>query len=423
MNIKVNQIEQAFSFQIAGKDLGPLVADLVKANAILNHQLSGLVKKYSAGKRVRASNELVKIAKDKSVARAIAILAAPDLIMANRTGGGSLPVSFFTACHAPSVDADAFVVMTPSFQGAFLIQIFDTRWLFLAWWLSQNAALVNEPAPNMIPPPVSYESLVYMFHAVDLFRRTAMESQLEFEPSMAPSLPVSDFGKFLKASVVSHDLRWLVPAFLGLTPGLDQLKFETDARHLEALYRHDFLYPAKREGKSKTPDKLVFGNAGRAMGTEFYRSWFQAVGFETLVRLSGRWEHAHSGFLAPTGLANHLILIGTDGPSQSVNHQAMTRDALDRKMLHLFDEEVLTAAPGVEPEIEPQTPPKQDPSPQPAQAKQPVFSTPEPAKTDTPPRALVAQQPTMKKFCTTCGKQLKPGIKFCTSCGHPLSED
>ena len=84
------------------------------------------------------------------------IICRPEFIMTNYTGGGSLPRSFFAVCHAPTIDGDAFAVVSPSYQGSFLFQLFETRWLFIAWWMSLNASSVADPTPNYMPPPMRY---------------------------------------------------------------------------------------------------------------------------------------------------------------------------------------------------------------------------------------------------------------------------
>ena len=388
MSTQADNADGVFTFQVAQAELGPLFVDLLKLDSEDGSPVAAPLGRYAKGSLKQPSAELKSVAADAEAAKAAAILAQPSWTMAHRTGGGSLPLSFFTAAHAPSIDADCIAVVAPSFDGSYFIQSFDSPFLFLAWWLDLTACEAIEPVANHIAPPTSYESLIYILHAVDLYKRAAMDSQLSHQPSETPSIAADSFGATFKTSVQSNDLRWLLPSFLALTPGLDEAGFDEDAAHLEALTRLEFLLPAKSDG-SAANDRLMFGEAGRIMGVEFYRSWFQAAGFETRVLGGSGWRTANKGFLAPTGLANHLVLLdaaASGSGSPTVNHQAMTRDVFDGKMARLLTQSL--------------TAPAEDEAATPAQAD----------KSDQGGAA----------FCTNCGGALVPGKKFCADCGTPV---
>lgn len=335
MNLQVRSLEGVFTFQIRRDDLGPLVVGLVGNACDARSPFHAAITRYSAGEIRQPSAEVLAFAGEDGVDRAIRILANPDFVINNRAGGGRFPLGFNTACHAPSIDEAAFVVLSPSLEGAYLVQVFEDRWQFLAWWLAENAGPVNEPTANLIPPPVRFESLIYVLHTVDLFRRMTMQSELDLDAAGDLSLAPEDFSETLKKSVVNRDFRWLVPCFLGLTPGIDLLEFDADAAHFETLARYDFLRTVANSGGDD--GRLVFGAAGRAMGTEFQHTWFHAAGFETLARVDGKWTIVNRGFLAPTALANHLVLFDVGDEPANINHQAMTRNALDAKIVKLFE--------------------------------------------------------------------------------------
>ncbi len=383
MSAQSNGAGGAFTFQVAQSELGPLFVDMLKLDGDSGSPVAAPLGRYKKGSSKKPSAELKAVAADADAARAAAILARPEWTMTNRTGGGSLPLSFFTAAHAPSIDEYGVAVVAPSYDGAYFIQLFASPWLFLAWWLNLNASGAAEPIANYIPPSTSYESLIYLLHTTDLYRRASMNSQLDHQPTEMPSITAESFGATFKTSVRSNDLRWLLPAFLGLTPGLDRAGFDEAGEHLKALARLEFLFPAKSGEDGDTNDRLVFGEAGRIMGVEFYRSWFQAVGFETSVRTGGGWRVADRGFLAPTGLANHLVLVDlhqAGSGSPSVNHQAMTRDVLDGKMARLLTQSLA----------------------------QSLLSPDEESETAT-------------QNCEQCDLPLKPGQKFCVNCGAAVA--
>jgi hypothetical protein len=51
-----------------------------------------------------------------------------------------------------------------------------------------------------------------------------------------------------------------------------------------------------------------------------------------------------SGFLAPTGMSNHLLLLDENHGERTVNHQALTRDLLDRKFANLLREALASSS-------------------------------------------------------------------------------
>jgi hypothetical protein len=215
-------------------------------------------------------------------------------------------------------------------------------------------------------------------------------------------------------------VRWLLPAFLHLTPNLDVSRFDPQPEHLAALAERGFLVPAK--DRDTQEDGFVFGEAGMAMGVEFHRTWMSAVGFETAV-LTPRGERAvHRAFLAPTGIANHLFLLESDASGACVaNHQAMTLTELALKLRDLLTDaltaEVAEAAPAKEP-----APAAAAAGPVCPACRANVMagarfcpSCGKPLPKPEPPKPAVA-------FCPSCGAKVKPGARFCAACGTPLAE-
>jgi hypothetical protein len=327
----VRDEDSEFSFQVGQPDVLSLLAGLRIASFDEKSPLAALLRDEQRATPAKSSDLLRSLAGNPDVAKTIAILSRPALIMENRAGGGTKPIGFFTVCHAPDIDNQAFATVLPSAEG-FLFVLHPTRFHFLAWWLGSHASKANEPVPNHLPPPLDLGSLVCALHVIDLFRRCSFENLLAHVTS-EPAIQPDGFLDSLQTSVAGRDLRWLVPSFIGLTPGLDFGGFGERTDPIEKLARMDMLFAADGGGNPL----LHFGEAGKRLGVEFYHSWFQAIGFRTLVRIGTEWTAAHSGFLAPTGLANHLFLI--DGPT--VNHQALTRDLLDRKLVKLFGDAVI----------------------------------------------------------------------------------
>jgi hypothetical protein len=385
MNEPQDRHEDIFVFQVARQDLAPLLEDLLRLEVEERSPLASAMRLMDQDGRAGLSAPLRGLADEPLVRQAVAILAAPRLVIDQRAAGSALPFTFLTACHAPQVDPEAFALIAPTEDGAVLVQLFDSPWLFLAWWLDLHASAVEEPTANYIPPPVSYESLVYLFHTIDLFRRKASESQLSYTPSDL-SLPPDGFTITLKRAVQSRDLRWLLPAFLALMPRPEEIDFDDGPEPFEALARLGFLI--------RSEDGLLgFGEAGRAMGFEFDRTWFQATGFETAVQADGRWKTVTRAFLAPTALANHLVLEepATAGEgARTLNHQAMTLGILETRLAGLLNEAVLLAG-GAPSSLLPH---------------------------ETPDVATIDEQRVEGSvYCRRCGRELRAGESFCPSCG------
>ncbi|MEM8813139.1 MAG: hypothetical protein AAGF59_11020 [Pseudomonadota bacterium] len=269
------------------------------------------------------------------------------------------------------------------YQGGYLFEVHDTFWLFLASWLGRNASMANEPVANALPPPISLETLLYAFHGIDLYRRIAMESMLEGTDLRTPSIEAERFAVLMRAAVRRGDMRWLLPCFLKLMPGLEAMALEDKSGHLEKLAHLDLLLPGRSGENGDDYDLLVFGEAGRRIGAEYHRSFLQATGFQLNTRVDGTWVTAARGFLAPTALANNLVVAEQrDDVPLAVNYQAFTRDLLDRKMTALVDGAV-KAVRGPDPEPEP-----------------------EPAPTTMTCRSCGHVFAQTKKFCPECGAKV-----------------
>ncbi|MFQ5500667.1 MAG: GYF domain-containing protein [Phycisphaerae bacterium] len=334
MESKDETIDAMYAFQVGRDDLGPLLVDGLRLDLDEYSPLAGMLRPYRPGSRAIDGN-LRTLLEDAQVSRAASILARPTLRMFNQTGGGALPASFFTACHNADFDERAFVVINPSFEGSTLIQLFETPWDFLAWWLILNAGEATESSPNYMPPPIRLESLIYLLHAIDAYRRGAYQSMLNYTPTEKPTIRPKAFTDSMRQAVRSGDLRWLLPAFISLTPNLNTASLETSPEFIEALAKHDFLIPVRNRNSHE--DEFLFGATGKIMGVEFFRTWMRAVGFETTVLTKQGWCVMHRGFLAPTGITNHLFLLDTDGEGRcTVNHQAMTRESLDGRLADLM---------------------------------------------------------------------------------------
>ncbi|MDO8688677.1 MAG: zinc ribbon domain-containing protein [Dehalococcoidia bacterium] len=381
--------------QISHDDLGPLLVDGLHLECNSLSPLADIVRAYRPGARP-ASPSTSEISRHPLFSSAAAILTQPDLRILHRTGGGAVDVSYVSAFGKRSENRETVVTVTPSTERSILVRLFESPDRYLVWWLDTMASRVETSTPNYMPPPIRLESLVYLLHAVDAYRRASFESMLSYTPTAEPSITTSAFAETMNASIGSRDLRWLLPSFLYLTPGLSDYSFSPGAEHLARLAEHDFLLTAKKADTEE--DIFIFGEAGRTMGVEFYRTWMSAVGFESTVLVSSQERTLNRGFLAPTALANHLFLLESDGAGGcAVNHQALTLDELATKMKQIL--------------LKALSSPMADAGPS---AARPVAS-----QTASVPPAAGPGTPA-QRFCGQCGSPNKIGDKFCASCGAAL---
>jgi hypothetical protein len=365
-----------------------------------------------AGQVAAASGALVDLAAFDSpdVRKAMKIAATPDLAVRFRIGGGSVDLVEFTLTRCKD-QGHALVLVLDLQDQLTLTQLFSGPEPFLAWLTGQYAGKSDQTVANYIPPTVDLGEFIFLLHGIDAFRIASFQSMLDYAPGRQSSIRPGDFYDTMQRSVRSKDIRWLLPAFLLLTPGLDVQGLDLSGDKTAVLVDRGFLNTGRDPVSQESI--LVFGEAGRNMGVEFYRTWLAGIGFETRVAAPGGVRAVNRGFLAPTALSNHLVLIDpTPGRSVQINHQAMTLDQLQVRLGQLFTEALaLETAPPV-------APPMASPvaAPVAATASAPVGAIPEAPEAPAASAATSAQP----RFCTQCGTPTTPGMKFCTNCGAKL---
>lgn len=318
--------------------------------------------------------------------RALAIAATPDLVVVGRIGGGSVDLMELQLARCKALGNELAMVVAGADQTV-LIRLFADSHDFVQWYLSHYAGKNDQTVANYIPPTVELGEFLYLLHAIDAFRIASFKGMLEYKAGQKPTMRLTEFTDSLRRSVKSRDIRWLLPAFLILTPGLDPQAFDLEAEKTRVLVEKNFLtLPAQPGGQDQV---LGFGEAGQTMGVEFYRTWLIAAGFEIRIAAPAGIQAVERLFLAPTALANHWVQIQTVPSTKAkVNHQALTTSQLEQKFTQLLDQTL--ALPVV---------------PLAAQAA-PV----QPAAAGTAAR-----------FCVNCGSPLKPDARFCKECGTKVT--
>ncbi len=285
---------------------------------------------------------------DENFLQACRIIARPDLYVTARASGAS---GFSESrLHRKKDEGDRVALTEAAEDEGILITLFPDYGVYLDG-LTENLAIpVETPAANYIPPTVSLEEFLFILHAVDSFRRVTYRNMLDHVFTSRAHITILEFAQSMGDALNALDIRWLLPNFMAVTPGVQEYKSNLDPENLAVLLTHNFFESGKLHSGE---DVLVFGEAAQVMGVEFLQSWLQSYGFE--IKLSGPngFQTLERLFIAPTVLTNHLVrLAGTQGGKAVVNHQAYTGEHLLIKLDEIFDA-AFSAEPSELPPVEP----------------------------------------------------------------------
>ncbi len=278
--------------------------------------------------------DFAQLLSDGDFLRAARLLAEPDLYVVNRIGGGSMAPEEVRLYRKKSEGEDvAAVAVAP--DGTCTLQLYADYRDYLSWWADNFAGKNEETMANYIPPTVSLEQFLIILHAVDCYRRVTFTNMLNYVYANTVYITGAEFARTMAASLKSGDIRWLLPAFTAILPGFARFNINIVPEDVGVLLEHNFFINARRAEDGE--DVMVFGEAGRNMGVEFYRSWLLSSGFEINVAGPDGFTAAENIFIAPTALANHFArLLPQEDGKVLVNHQAYTREQLELKLAEIF---------------------------------------------------------------------------------------
>ncbi len=355
------------------------------------------------------SDEAGRLSGDPALRKALGILSMPDHTMRIRIGGGAMGFEEATLCHA-AAQGQPLALFGGTDDGNRLVALFADAATFVDWWTAQYGGKNADTVPNPVPPKTTLGEFLMVLHAIDSFRRVSYENMLAYVSAAEPVISLKQYLETFSAAIRSRDIRWLLPAFLALTPGVETYPAELKADNAQILVR---LGLAAFVGHPKTGEgMLAFSGNLRSIGSAFFRSWMFAAGFEILsVSTAGRQAYG-SFFLAPTALANHFVRLETDASGATLaNHQTYTASQLRDRMLGLLQE--MTALPA--PAAAAAAPVSSAPT---AAAAAPVSSAPAaPVAPPSPENGKASAA-----YCHKCGNPLRPEERFCVSCGTPRAE-
>ena len=270
---------------------------------------------------------------DQEFLRALRIVAEPDLYAVVRVAGAQGLTE--TRLHRRKNEGDNVAATELRADGSLIISVFESYKDWVDLWAESFTTLSDVPAANYIPPMVSLEEFMFVLHTVDSFRRVSYQNMLSHVFTDRTYVKAPEFLGSMADSLKSLDIRWLLPAFLAVTPGIEQYQTDIDPQNIAVLLQHDFFM----EGKlASGDDVLVFGEAGQIMGVEFFRSWFTSCGMEIKVAEPDGFMAAERLFIAPTILGSHFVqLEGSANGQAMVNHQVYTKEQFAFKLDELFD--------------------------------------------------------------------------------------
>ncbi|HCF51078.1 MAG TPA: hypothetical protein DER60_12405 [Syntrophomonas sp.] len=296
----------------------------------------------------------------------------------NRGGGGTADEKYYLLL------SDDYKTMAAQFvnsEGDLLILLFDDFDAYLEWWLQIYASTGIGSYQAVFPEVMETEVLICALHCIDIYRRSYMESMLDYSGNLNLSLATSDYVELLKRALASQDKRWLLPTVFELTPGLKNSTIALKPEHIKQIEELGFL--------SNNENVLTLGERSRIMGTEFITGWMGAAGFQATALIGGEERSLSRVFMATTAFTNHLCSFENEAQGNTCfRHQALNAGEL-KQTLGQWMESLLKAV-----------------------NRQAAAKMVGP---DSAPTTVNAGS--KMKFCGQCGAELSAGKKFCTSCG------
>jgi len=314
-------------------------------------------------------------------------LLEPDVKIEFNSGGGSAAEDKYYAFLAKE-DQNVLLQFVKD-KGELLLILFPDWITFLEWWASVYAANGMEGYQTVFPSDMETELLVCAIHCLDIYRRSYMESMLDYRGGLGLSLPAQEFVQLLKRSLASKDKRWLLPTLFEITPGLKGTQIALKPEHIEQAAKLGFL--TNKEGI------LTLDERSKLMGTEFITSWIGTVGWQATALINGEERSLSRVFVAVTAFTNHLISFKTEGQGATrFRHQASSASVLVNTLVKWME--------SIQKAMENKG----------SGGKKAALPAPPAQEKKEKSSAVKA------KFCSQCGTEIRPGKKFCSGCGTVL---
>jgi len=337
---------------------------------------------------ISTPSELFKaIAESPNFQKIAKRLLEPELKIEFNSGGGSAADDQYYALI--SKEEQSVLLQFVNAEKKLLLLLLPNWEAFLEWWTGVYAAKGMDGYLTVFPNIMETEVLVCALNCIDIYRRSFMESMLDYRSGVNLSLTTQDFVQLLKRSLASKDKRWLLPTLFELSPGLKDSSIALKPEHIQQIEKLGFI--------SRHEATLKLAERSEIMGTEFITSWMGSIGCQATALFSGEERSVSRMFFAITAFANHVISFETGANGNTrFRHQASTASELI-ETLQKWMHALLKVA---------ENPAKEE-------SRDPF------ANVESPVKATQSSEP-KAKFCGSCGKEISAGKKFCTGCGTPV---
>ena len=278
--------------------------------------------------------ESAALGQDRDFMSMVEIACSPVSVVNSRIGGSAVPFEEMHLCWK-RVSGSRVISVLKTAEDEVSLQTWPDSGAFVEWWCGNFACKSDTVVANYMPPMLSLEGLMTLLHCIDAYRRATFRSMLNFTPYDMPTLTPAEFTESAAMAIKSRDIRWLLPSFAVLVPGLAEYNLGGMPDLSREAWSRNFLKTVTHRDTGE--ERIGFGEAGSSMGMEFYRTWLMGAGFELkTIRPEGIVTAARV-FLAPTGLTNHLIALEAqpDG-SCTANHQPYHYEQLTGVMKQMF---------------------------------------------------------------------------------------
>lgn len=327
---------------------------------------------------IKLSDEAGKLHRDSEFKKAAEVLASPSLKVSIRRGGSTLPFEASTVYAKKEKDDITFVYLK-EVDNTLMMTLFTDVRSYTGYFAAQNASPVEAVPLNTIKATQDIETLLFIFNLLDCYRRTYMGLMLEGSEDTIDAIYEDEFLSVFEKNLKSKDIRWLLPAFLNLVPGVGDFAISLTGEQLDYAEAMDFIN--RSANKKENRPVYYLGSNARYMGLEFSLFWKYAAGFE----VTGWDEKAMSAeilgryFLAPTEEGNHLIRLIPMGEKAKFTHFCLSLKELEEELCNIL-EGYLSGL-----------------------AKASGFKVSITGKANN--------------FCGSCGARLEKGSAFCGNCG------
>lgn len=380
-------MEQILNFRLDGGDFSHIAQNIYKLSFNKLSPFHGMP--AGVGKPAAEALALADDGEFRSIAQ---ILAQPALKLSLRRGGSTLPVEA-SALFAGQGPKGAAAVLLEEAGGLLSATYFKSLKQYGEYFAVQNAFPVSAKPANAIKQTLGLEDLVFLFNLIDSYRRAYLNNLLQDSGEQVEAIYEEEFVAVLERELKNADVRWLLPSFLKLTPGLENLTLEFSEKQAGMAEAMRLISRGANPGDDR-PIYYLDAN-GKYLGLEFSVFWRYSAGFEAITLSAGGEPESRSRYyFAPTDEANHLFAIISGGGQAAVSHQALTPEETAEQMRQILESHYEGAA---------------------KDKKKTVFPAPAGNQAARPAQPQTA--PPAQKFCQQCGAKLTSGVAFCESCG------